>query len=601
MINHKSMQTIRLFIIIFIFCPNPVYVFATDVEDSLYRNLGNAETNHERVKAYFDLSKHYMISEDTAVIKNTLSDFYIVDKLDDSSEILSLIQLIEEAHVQTDTILNILNFLTEATNYFKDCDCDSLKAEVYYELGYLSYYQVNYYQAQNYFVKALEYAEAIGSKRMLLKVYTFIGHLYTTIGNYDAAEEAFKNTYQYYTDELSKRNKIQIHYSLGRIYLFKGRYKDARSQLLKALELSIDINYHGAAVAIYSEFGHVEYADREYEKALEYFYKLEEIISTVKDESEISIDYFTVYGFVDIGKTYYRMGDYDNAIFWLTKARTLAIENKQYLLLSMSAKYLERIYEEKQKFKLALDYFKEYQHISDSLLNARNITQINRLEIDYLHLKELTEKKLKRQALEIEFQKSVKFYQTLTISGVSALLIVLLLFYIFRLKESENARIAIEDANRLKAEKEKLQSELDYKNRELTTSVMYLLKKNNLVWNLSEKLKKAILPLAHEAKKPLQDIIKEADANIGNDSWDDFETRFNNVHQDFSNHLLKDYPDLTPNELKLSAFIRLNMSTKEISTITYQSHNSITVARHRLRAKLGVEREENLVSFLSKY
>lgn len=119
--------------------------------------------------------------------------------------------------------------------------------------------------------------------------------------------------------------------------------------------------------------------------------------------------------------------------------------------------------------------------------------------------------------------------------------------------------------------------------------------------SLNQKLKNAILPLKPEAKKPITDIIRETDRNISSDTWEEFETRFNQVHHDFSARLLKEFSNLSPNELKLCAFLRLNMSTKEILTITQQSSNSISVARHRLRTKLGIERDENLITFLSKY
>ena len=101
--------------------------------------------------------------------------------------------------------------------------------------------------------------------------------------------------------------------------------------------------------------------------------------------------------------------------------------------------------------------------------------------------------------------------------------------------------------------------------------------------------------------RPVSDIIKEMDANMSKESWEEFEFRFNDVHNEFYDNLIKDFPDLTPNELKLCAFLKLNMTSKDIATITYQTNHSITVARHRLRIKLGLERDDNLISFLSKY
>ena len=64
---------------------------------------------------------------------------------------------------------------------------------------------------------------------------------------------------------------------------------------------------------------------------------------------------------------------------------------------------------------------------------------------------------------------------------------------------------------------------------------------------------------------------------------------------------IEKYPDLTPNEKKICAFLRLNMSTKDICAITYQSVRSIDMARFRLRKKIGLDSDENLVSFLSQF
>lgn len=81
--------------------------------------------------------------------------------------------------------------------------------------------------------------------------------------------------------------------------------------------------------------------------------------------------------------------------------------------------------------------------------------------------------------------------------------------------------------------------------------------------------------------------------------WEEFEYVFVQVHPDFFETLGTRFPDLTPNEKRLSALLRLNLSTKDISNITHQSVHSITVARTRLRKKLGLSNtNENLVTFL---
>ena len=95
-------------------------------------------------------------------------------------------------------------------------------------------------------------------------------------------------------------------------------------------------------------------------------------------------------------------------------------------------------------------------------------------------------------------------------------------------------------------------------------------------------------------------MIRDLLLNSSSDVWEEFEVRFQDVHSDFYDNLNKKFPNLTPNEKKICSFLRLNMSTKEISAITYQSVRSIDMARFRLRKKLELDTDENLVSFLSQ-
>jgi DNA-binding CsgD family transcriptional regulator len=70
------------------------------------------------------------------------------------------------------------------------------------------------------------------------------------------------------------------------------------------------------------------------------------------------------------------------------------------------------------------------------------------------------------------------------------------------------------------------------------------------------------------------------------------------VNREFYNNLIMRYPHLTPNERKLACFLRLNMTTKEISSITFQTGDSIKVARTRLRKKMGLSQDDSLIAFL---
>jgi DNA-binding CsgD family transcriptional regulator len=129
---------------------------------------------------------------------------------------------------------------------------------------------------------------------------------------------------------------------------------------------------------------------------------------------------------------------------------------------------------------------------------------------------------------------------------------------------------------------------------------MYLIRKNELINSVAERLLKVQGNLLPENQKVVHDIVIDLQHEADNDSWKEFELRFNQVHSDFYNNLRKLYPDLSPAEEKLCAFLRLNMSSKEIAAITQQSIKSVEVARARLRKKLNLTNTtSNLVTHLS--
>jgi DNA-binding CsgD family transcriptional regulator len=97
--------------------------------------------------------------------------------------------------------------------------------------------------------------------------------------------------------------------------------------------------------------------------------------------------------------------------------------------------------------------------------------------------------------------------------------------------------------------------------------------------------------------RSIKSLIKQEE--VSNFSTE-FEEKFSEINDTFYKRLNLKHPGLTPNDMKLCAFLRLNLSTKEICAITYQTPNAIDVARHRLRKKLGLGQSGNLVAELKK-
>lgn len=166
-----------------------------------------------------------------------------------------------------------------------------------------------------------------------------------------------------------------------------------------------------------------------------------------------------------------------------------------------------------------------------------------------------------------------------------------------RLLEAEKRKLK---RKKLKTEKElvqikneKLKGEIESKNRELAVSTMSIIKKNEFLHTIKNQLQKA------ENPTQLKSVIKTIDRNINNeDDWKFFEEAFNNADKDFLKKVKELHPELTSNDLRLCAYLRLNLSSKEIAPLLNISVKSVEVKRYRLRKKMDLPRENSLNEYL---
>jgi len=142
---------------------------------------------------------------------------------------------------------------------------------------------------------------------------------------------------------------------------------------------------------------------------------------------------------------------------------------------------------------------------------------------------------------------------------------------------------------------------VNLKNREIMTIAMNIIRNNEFnlkVLDQINTLKSNYSNRSKQLSSDLQELSHEISIKIRDESWMQFEAYFKNVNPQFFKHLTSNYPDLTSAELKLAAFLRLNLSTKEIASIIFLSPDSIKTARSRLRKKLNLSPEENINAFL---
>lgn len=174
------------------------------------------------------------------------------------------------------------------------------------------------------------------------------------------------------------------------------------------------------------------------------------------------------------------------------------------------------------------------------------------------------------------------------------------------LHEKEHALTTLEQRSReeiSRLQHEKLEAELRHMSSELGTSTMHLLNKNEFITSIKTNLQHIIRKGANEdLKRELLQITREIENNISADSdWEQFQFHFDRVHGDFSSRFKAAYPSLTPQEIKLSAYLRMNLSSKEIAHLLNISVRGVEISRYRLRKKLQLERNTNLQDFILNF
>ena len=152
-------------------------------------------------------------------------------------------------------------------------------------------------------------------------------------------------------------------------------------------------------------------------------------------------------------------------------------------------------------------------------------------------------------------------------------------------------------------QKEQLEQGLIQKSEELANSTMSLIQKNELLVQLKDELNRLKSQSgARLSGDDFQRISTLIDTNISSEQdWQLFEANFNKVHEQFLKHLIENYPDLGQGDLKLAAYLRMNLSTKEIAQLLNITHRSVELKRYRLRKKLNLNADTNLGEFMIKY
>ena len=181
--------------------------------------------------------------------------------------------------------------------------------------------------------------------------------------------------------------------------------------------------------------------------------------------------------------------------------------------------------------------------------------------------------------------------------------------HLIQKQKDHDKRIEIETAMKASMEETEMalqaqkarakEQQLAAKNKELASATMHLVQKSQLIQTIDSNLQslKSQIPGENKAEfDELLNIIK--DGGKLDDAWDTFTKQFDQVHVEFHKRITEQFPQLTKTDLKLCTYLRMNLSSKEIASLMFVSLRAVEVSRSRLRKRLGLEKEQNLIAFI---
>jgi DNA-binding CsgD family transcriptional regulator len=248
------------------------------------------------------------------------------------------------------------------------------------------------------------------------------------------------------------------------------------------------------------------------------------------------------------------------------------------------------------KYDEALKYAEEIQELKDTLATWEKERITKSLEVQF----EVAEKD--RQLIIVQEEKNIATLTNYILWGTIGFLTIIAIGIILFLKKiNKRDKLLIKTKEELekiteeqkKLKEQQMQNEIEFKESQLSAMALQMAQKNELLIELKEKLESE-----NNSSKdnPLYKIINKG---LNQDKeWTDFNSYFESINKNFYSRLKQAYPEISPNDLKICALIKLNLSIKEMAEVLNIAPDSVKTSRYRLRKKLQLNSEENLTDFI---
>lgn len=377
--------------------------------------------------------------------------------------------------------------------------------------------------------------------------------------------------------------------SLGSLYELKKQNDTAEKHYKLALndfEKSSIVAYLPTS---YCKLGKLAQQKNQKESSLRYFNKALALAQQTENKQAHTI------ALVGLGKWHLKFGTVVQAETLFIKALQIATPLSDKTFEIQATEALIDVKKKQGNYQEVSELQNKVIQIKDAFYSFEREQIVKSLEVQF----EVSEKDRKLQLISAEKEVS-KLTNYLLISLLGLLLVVFTILYFFLkkinkrdkqlLKTKEDVMTLMEEQKRLK--EQQFQNDIEHKESQLSAITIQMVEKNELLDEIKTILNKKEPTSDNELKKLVNKY------NIQDNNWRDFDHHFESVNKNFYTRLKQKYPEISANDLKICALIKLNLSIKEMASILNISPDSVKTARHRLRKKLQLSTEENLTDFI---
>ncbi len=503
-----------------------------------------------------------------------------------------------------------------------------LEADAINAMGVVHYYQGNTLHALEHYLEARQVYEELNLPLKLAKSYNNLGIIYKVYNNYPKAIEYYNKAIAI-RKQLAQYHKLEPpYYNINNLYHFQKRPEMALKTSKEAFRLSQEHDLpgwqrscHRMLANDYLTLGYLdsmkihidgyrqlstdEYryaladqlegryfvAKKEYEKGIQ---MLQETLGVLTVENDLPRHELTQ---IYLSEAWLATGQYSRALTHAKRAYNLASEEEYNPMIRLSLERLYQIHEARGDMANAYKYLMLYTRKQDSTYNETKAGIVGGLEAEQkLALREQENLVLQKDA-ELKAETIKRQHGMIVFSVIAALLLagMILLAYRVQLHKRKLAEMALEISEGKAA---KIAGELEYKNREIVNFAVQITEKNEFIDLLNDQIGTIRSALTESPEEVQRLAILVKDHLSISKQREEFNAHVENVYDAFFKRLEDRYPGLSQSEKRLAALLRLNLSSKEIASVVNISPKSVDMNRYRLRKKMGLENEANLVAVL---